>query len=92
MKTRYSPAEVIVRAKQGLSLNLRELAIASGYGYSMVRKWYKAGLPLMDGRITLRDAMAWRKAQAAGQPGSQSPFPNLSHHPLLTSGRFGARE
>jgi hypothetical protein len=82
MRIALSFDEVIRRAHLGLALNLGQLATASGYGYSTVQKWHKMGMPLLDGRITLQDAIAWRKACAA--VGSPRPDDTILHHPLLS--------
>jgi len=90
MRPKFSKQEIISRAKQGLALNLHELAIATGYGYSTIRAWHENGMPLLDGRITMREALAWRKQfERTKQLGLQSPIPTVSHHPLLTSGKSG---
>jgi hypothetical protein len=56
---------VLKKAKDGLALKLWELAIASGYSYNQIRIWKRQGLPLLDGKITLADAIKWRKELAA---------------------------
>ena len=68
----------------------QELAVASGYGYSTVRQWHANGMPLIDGKITLREALAWRKQyEKAKRSESQSPIPTVLHHPLLAAGKSG---
>jgi hypothetical protein len=52
---------VVQMSKNGMALRLKELALATGYSYSTVLKWKRDGLPLVDGRITASDALAWRK-------------------------------
>ena len=90
MRRKYSDDEVRARAKHGMALNLQELAIATGYGYSTIRGWHENGMPLLDGRITMREALAWRKQyERTRQLGSQSQIPTVSHHPLLASGKSG---
>jgi hypothetical protein len=90
MRLKFPNDEVIKRAKQGMALNLQELAIATGYGYSTVRTWHDNGMPLLDGRITMKDALVWRKRYERTKPlGSQSQIPTVSHHPLLASGKSG---
>jgi hypothetical protein len=49
------------KAQAGMALNLRELARALGYSYSVILQWKRDGLPLMDGRVTKNEALAWRK-------------------------------
>lgn len=89
MRRKYSEDEVRQRAREGLALNLQELAIATGYGYSTVRRWHDNGMPLLDGRITRSDALAWRKRFERLKPLElQSQIPTVSHHPLLVSGRY----
>jgi hypothetical protein len=90
MRRKYSDDEVRARAKQGMALNLQELAIATGYGYSTVRTWHDNGMPLLDGRITMKEALVWRKQYERTKPlGSLSRIPTASHHPLLASGKSG---
>jgi hypothetical protein len=90
MRRKFSEDEVIARAKLGMALNLHELAIATGYGYSTIRTWHENGMPLLDGRITLKEALAWRKQyEQTKQLGLQSQIPTVLHHPLLTSGKSG---
>jgi hypothetical protein len=64
MRRKYSKDEVLLRARQGMALNMKELAIATGYGYSKVRAWRDNGLPLIDGRITLADARHLAQAKS----------------------------
>ena len=80
--------EILSRAREGLALNLKELAIATGYGYSTVRNWHSNGMPLLDGKITRSEALAWRKKYERSKP-QESRFlpPSLEHHPLLAAGR-----
>jgi hypothetical protein len=90
MRLKFTDEKIRLRANLGLALNRRELAIATGYGYSTVRAWCEKGMPLIDGRITMRDAMAWRKRhEKAMRLESQSQIPTVLHHPLLTSGKYG---
>ena len=90
MRRKYSDEEVRARAKQGMALNLQELATATGYGYSTIRIWHENGMPLLDGRITMKEALAWRKQyERTKQSGSQSQTRTVLHHPLLTSGKSG---
>ncbi len=90
-RRRYSNEEIIRRARQGLALNLRELAIAMGYGYSTVQKWHKHGLPLVDGRISLEEAKVWLVAYGEAQRATK-PRIDVSHHPLLTNDRTRSTE
>jgi hypothetical protein len=90
-RVKLSAEEVMVRAKRGMALNLQELAIASGYGYSTVRQWHANGMLLIDGKITLREALAWRRQyEKARRSESQSPTPTVLRHPLLAAGKSGA--
>jgi len=88
MKIQLSSQEIITRAREGMALNLKELAIATGYGYSTVRCWHTNGMPLLDGKITRSEALAWRRKYEKFKP-VESPLENytVSHHPLLTAGR-----
>ena len=80
--------EILARAREGLALNLKELAIATGYGYSTVRGWHYNGMPLLDGKTTRSEALAWRKKYEKTKPlESRSLSPILEHHPLLAAGR-----
>ena len=88
MRRKYSDDEVRARAKQGMALNLQELATATGYGYSTIRAWHENGMPLLDGRITMKEALAWRKQyERTKQLESQSRIPTVLHHPLLAADR-----
>ena len=90
MRRKYTDEEVLARAKQGMALNLQELATATGYGYSTIRTWHENGMPLLDGRITMKEALAWRKQyERIKQSESQSRTRTVAHHPLLTSGKSG---
>jgi hypothetical protein len=90
MRVKLSKQEIVRRAKQGLALNLRQLAVATGYCYSIVRQWKKDGLPLKYGKITLADACAWLKKFAKiKQQESPASASGCEHHPLLTAGRCG---
>ena len=90
MRQKLSNDEIFKRAERGMALNMQELAVASGYGYSTVRQWHANGMPLIDGKITLREALAWRKQyEKTKRSESQSPIPTVSHHPLLAAGKSG---
>jgi hypothetical protein len=90
MRRKRSEEEVMRRAREGMALNLRELATATGYGYSTIRLWHENGMPLLDGRTTMREALAWRKQyERTKQLVSRSQIPTVLHHPLLTSGKSG---
>ena len=90
MRPKFSKEEIIRRAKRGLALNLAQLAVATGYCYSIVRQWKKDGLPLKYGKITLADASAWLKQFAKIKP-KESPalVSGCEHHPLLAAGKCG---
>ena len=66
-----------------MALTLGQLATATGYGYSTIQKWHKMGLPLLDGRITLNDAMTWRKAHEVAKPKPCRTEVSISSHYLL---------
>jgi len=83
-RRRYTDEEIIRRARQGLALNIGELAVAMGYGYSTVQKWHKEGMPLYDGRTFLSDAKAWVKRH---RKSALSQLPNVDLHPLLAKMR-----
>jgi hypothetical protein len=90
MRRKYSNDEVLARAKQGMALNLKELAIATGYGYSKVREWHDHGLPLIDGRITLADARAWLKSyHKTKRRECRASESDHEHHPLLAADKCG---
>jgi hypothetical protein len=90
MRVKLSKREIVSRAKQGLALNLRQLATATGYCYSIVRQWKKDGLPLKYGKITRAAADAWLKKIAKIKP-KESPTSEsgCEHHPLLAAGKCG---
>jgi hypothetical protein len=88
MKKQLSPEEIMIRARGGMALNLKELAVATGYGYSTVRGWHLNGMPLLDGKITRKEALTWRKEYEKSKPvESLSESPTVLHHPLLAAGR-----
>jgi len=79
------------KAKAGMFLNLRELSEATGFCYSIIKQWRSQGMPLIDGKIMLSDAVAWRKSQPAEVVKSrvevQSPSTTVLNHPLLAAGK-----
>jgi hypothetical protein len=87
VKPLLSDEEIHCRAKLGLALNLKHLAVATGYGYSTVRSWRDMGMPLLDGKITVKDALSWRKEHEATQRESRPLTRTVLHHPLLAAGR-----
>jgi len=88
MRRKYSDEEVLARAKQGMALNMWELHIATGRGYSTIREWHENGMPLLDGRITLKEALAWRKEYEKTKPvESSASVSGCEHHPLLAAGK-----
>jgi hypothetical protein len=42
----------------GISCNLKEVAVVTGYYYAHVRRW---GLPLFDGKITRSEFITWKR-------------------------------
>lgn len=92
MRKKLSQDEIIVRARMGLALNLQELAIATGYGYSTVRGWHDNGMPLLDGKITRKEALGWRRRYEKTKPQELQPLTHtVSHHPLLAAGKYDER-
>ena len=88
MRRKIDNDEVLARARDGLALNLKELAVATGYGYSTVRVWHSNGMPLLDGKITRSEALAWRRKYEKSKPvESQSDHSTVLHHPLLAADR-----
>jgi hypothetical protein len=90
MMIHRSDAEIFQRAKNDLPLSLRELSVASGHCYSIVKRWRKNGLPMLDGRITLKEALEWRRSQepVKSQPETRpqveiEPPASIAGHPLL---------
>ncbi len=57
--------KIFYKAQLGAALNLRELAVALGYSYPIMRKWRRDGMPMMDGKITRAEAWTWRKTLLA---------------------------
>lgn len=51
---------VSAKVETGFPLTLKELAIASGYSYEIVRRWKGRGLPILDGKITFADFLTWK--------------------------------
>ena len=60
-RTRRSHDEILQRAKDGLALNPGELAVALGYSPRVISQWLADGLPLVDGKLPMKEAWAWRK-------------------------------
>jgi MoxR-like ATPase len=60
-------------------------------GYSIIKRWRSQGMPLIDGKITLHDAVTWRKSQpseaATSRVEVQLPSTTVLNHPLLAAGR-----
>lgn len=64
---------VRAKADKGLALNLREVAIVTGYGYRQVRDW---NLPLLSGKITWTEFIAWKASRLVLAQGQQTaPHP-----------------
>ena len=91
-RVRLSDEVIREHAGLGMALNMTELSIVTGWGESTIRKWKQEGLPLIDGRITKEDAIAWRRAYLAKREESPRENYTVSHHPLLSAGRSHARE
>ena len=91
MRRKIDKGEILARAREGLALNLKELSVAAGYGYSTVRGWHYNGMPLLDGKITRSEALAWRKKYEKSKPVESLPENSIVlHHPLLAAGKSGA--
>jgi hypothetical protein len=90
MKKILSNEEIIAKARQGLCLNLKELAVASGYGYPTVLGWKPDGLPLVCGKITLREALNWVRCRyRLRQEEELTQTHSVLHHPLLAADKSG---
>ena len=64
MRIARSRDEIMEAAEAGELLNLKELAVATGYSYSGVRRWVARGLPLdSNGKITRQQALEWLRAR-----------------------------
>jgi hypothetical protein len=88
MKKLLTHDEIHRLAALGAFLNLKQLSIVTGFCYSTVHKWRREGLPLIDGKITLADALAWLKAKPQ-QVSLQDV--GIREHPLHPdAGRFCA--
>lgn len=83
--------EVMWKAKNGLALTLKELAIATGYGYSQWCTWKAQGLPLLAKKITLRKALAWLEGLALETSEDQSQAPHLLHLQAAGESKFHLR-
>jgi hypothetical protein len=59
--------EILQRANEGLALDLKELAEASGYCYRVVCQMKQDGLPLVFGKIRMTDFWKWANARYAGR-------------------------
>jgi len=79
--------EVMWKAQNGLALSLKELSVASGYGYSQWRSWKVQGLPLIAGKIPLKKAVEWVENWAQAD---QSQAPRQSYPRPSAVSRFGA--
>ncbi len=53
--------KTLCKAIAGMALNLRELSTALGYSQATMGQWKRAGMPLVDWKITRHDALVWRK-------------------------------
>ena len=84
------PERVLWKAKNGLALNLKELTLATGYGYTHWRTWKARGLPLIAGKIPLKKALDWLDKHHAAAEG-ESATPDLSHLLRAAESKFGGR-
>lgn len=48
--------EIIWKAQNGLALNLSELSVVLGYSYRTLGQWKSDGLPLVDGKLPVKEA------------------------------------
>lgn len=69
--------KTLFKWNNGMALNLKEVAVVTGYDYGRVRRW---GVPLFAGKITKSEFESWKrreKTQAANEnvPGPNPTFP-----------------
>lgn len=76
---------VLEKAARNEALTLKELAVLTGYGYSLVRSWQNQGLPVLSGRVFPDDFVIWRR----GRSGLQSGSDNGAHRLSLGVGKSG---
>jgi hypothetical protein len=79
LMTKKQRLDLHERADLGEALLLWELAVVTGYTYLKVLEWNRDGLPLMDGKIPKRDAIAWRKKDLAKKKNEGVPESDVSH-------------
>jgi hypothetical protein len=53
-------AATLFKWGNGMAVNLKELAVATGYDYATVRRW---GVPLFDRKITKLEFNEWKREQ-----------------------------
>jgi hypothetical protein len=53
-------AATLFKWNNGMAVNLKELAVVTGYDYATVRRW---GVPLFDRKITKLEFSAWKHEQ-----------------------------
>jgi hypothetical protein len=90
-RVRLPDDAIHANAARGMALNMTELAIATGYGESTIRKWKAEGLPLVSGRITKADALEWRRGYEVRRRELPRENYTVAHHPLLSAGRSNGR-
>jgi len=90
-------AATLFKWSNGMAVNLKELAVVTGYDYATVRHW---GVPLFDRKITKLEFSAWKREQGkmeikeSGQPiaprADQSPGPaTAARQRRLATDKFG---
>ena len=71
-------ATVMALVDAGFPLSLRELAVATGYSYTSVRGWKGMGLPILSGRVSWEDFLAWKRIKLgleSSRPAAANPQP-----------------
>lgn len=58
---RIDRKKVLAKIARGEQINLKELAVYCGQGYSVVRAWQDQGLPILGGKLFLDDFVIWRR-------------------------------
>lgn len=76
--------EIVQKAKGGMALSLKELAVFCGFSYAVVRGWAKEGLPVINGGTFIDDFVIWRRRKT----GLESAPEVASRRPVRASGKF----
>jgi hypothetical protein len=84
-------ATIKAKSDVGLALNLRELSVRTGFGYTQVRRWILVGLPVFHGKVFWGDFVAW-KAQRLGLNLASQAIQNRPTPPVVETIARPAKE